>query len=47
MTQDELSNLLDYFKTNILGSLASQIDTMKIKKKEVDQEKGLAILCSK
>ena len=47
LTQVELGNLLDDFKTNILGSLASQIDTIQLKQKQANQEKELAFFCSK
>jgi len=34
VSRDELGNLLDNFKTNILGSLSEKIDTLKVKNKK-------------
>jgi hypothetical protein len=33
VSREELGNLLDNFKTNILGTLMSQLDTLKTKKR--------------
>ena len=33
VTRVELGNLLENFKTDILGTLSSQLDTIKVKKK--------------
>jgi len=41
ITQVEIENFLDKFKIDILSSLSSQLDTMKIKKKQ--DEEGLPL----
>ena len=45
VTWIELGNLLENFKTYILGRLSSQIDSMNIKKKFEDE--ALTIFCSR
>ena len=45
VTRTKLGNLLENFKTNILGTLSSQIDSMNIKKKFEDE--ALTIFCSR
>ena len=45
VTRTELGNLLENFKTDILGTLSSQIDSMNIKKKFEDE--ALTIFCSR
>jgi hypothetical protein len=45
VTRIELGNLLENFKTDILGTLSSQIDSMNIKKKFEDE--ALTIFCSR
>ena len=45
VTRTELGSLLDNFKTYILGTLSSQIDSMNIKKKFEDE--ALTIFCSR
>jgi hypothetical protein len=47
VTRVELWNLLENFKTDILGTLSSQLDTIKVKKKQEEENLGLSILCSK
>ena len=44
ITRLELGNLLENFKTNILGTISAQMDTLNIKKKFEDE--ALAIFCS-
>ena len=44
VTRTELGNLLEKFKTNILGTLSSQINSMNIKNKFEDE--ALTIFCS-
>ena len=39
----ELGNLLDNFKTNILRTLSSQLDTIKVKKKQEEENHVLSI----
>ena len=45
VTRKKLGNLLENFKTDILGTLSSQIDSMNIKKKFEDE--ALTIFCSR
>lgn len=47
VTKDKLRNLLDNFKTNILSSLSSHMDTMNANKKEEEADLALAIFHSK
>lgn len=41
----ELGNLLEYFKTKFLGTLSSQLDTLKLKKKQEEENATLVIFC--
>lgn len=41
----EIGNLLENFKTNILGTLTMQLDIMQAKQKQAEAEKNLAIFC--
>ena len=45
-TRAEIGNLLEYLKTKMLSSFASQMDTLQIKKKKVEAEASLSIFCS-
>ena len=45
ITRLELGNLLENFKTDILGTISAQMDTLNIKKKFEDE--ALAIFCSR
>ena len=47
VTRVELGNLLENFKTYILGTLSSQLDTIKVKKKQEEENPVLSIFCSK
>jgi len=47
ISKAELGNLLDTFKTDILGSLSEQIDTLKIQNKKNDENVALSIFCPK
>ena len=47
VTRVELGNLLENFKTDILGTLSSQLDTIKVKKKQEEENPILSIFCSK
>jgi hypothetical protein len=44
-TRAEIGNLLEDFKTEMLSSFASQMDTLQIKKKHAEVEAALSILC--
>jgi hypothetical protein len=46
-TRAKIGNLLEDFKTEMLSSFASQIDTLQIKKKQAKAEVALSIFCSK
>jgi hypothetical protein len=46
-TRAEIGNLLEEFKTKMLSSFASQIDTLQIKKKQVEAEAAMSIFYSK
>jgi hypothetical protein len=46
-TRAEIGNLLEGFKTEMLSSFASQIDTLQIQKKQAEAEAALSIFCSK
>jgi hypothetical protein len=45
VTRIELGNLLEKFKTYILNTISIQLDTMKIKKKQEEENATLAIFC--
>jgi hypothetical protein len=47
VTRVELGNLLENFKTDLLGTIGSQLDTLKIKKKQEEENPVLSIFCSK
>lgn len=47
VTRVELGNLLEIFKTDLLSTLRSQIDTLQVKKKKEEQEPILSIFLSK
>ena len=42
-TRAEIGNLLEEFKTEMLSSFASQIDTLQVKKRQAKAEAALAI----
>jgi hypothetical protein len=44
-TRVEIGNLLEDFKTEMLSSFASQMDTLQIKKKHAEAEAALSIFC--
>jgi hypothetical protein len=46
-TRAKIGNLLEGFKTEMLISFASQIDTLQIQKKQAEAEATLSIFCSK
>ena len=45
VTHAEIGNLLEDFKTDILGTLTTQFDIMQAKQKQAEAEKNLAIFC--
>jgi hypothetical protein len=47
VTRVELGNLLDNFKTDLLGTIGSQLDTLKIKRKQEEENPVLSIFCPK
>jgi hypothetical protein len=47
VTRVELGNLLDNFKTDLLGTIGSQLDTLKIKRKQEEEHPVLSIFCPK
>ena len=47
VTRIELGNLLEKFKTDILGTLSSQLDTIKVKNKQEEENPVLSIFCLK
>jgi hypothetical protein len=47
VTRVELGNLLENFKTDLLGMIGSQLDTLKIRKKQEEENHVLSIFCSK
>ena len=47
ISRDEIGNLLDEVKTNILGSLSEQIYTLKLKNKQRVESNALSIFCPK
>jgi hypothetical protein len=47
VTRVELGNLLENFKTDLLGTIGSQLDTLKIRKKQEEENHVLSIFCSK
>lgn len=47
LSRAEIGNMLNEFKTDILGSLSEQLDTLKIQNKQKTEADSLAIFCSK
>jgi len=47
VTRIELGNLLENFKIDILGTIGSQLDTLKIKKNKEEENPVLSIFCPK
>ena len=43
ITRVEIGNLLEKFKTNILSIIGSQLDTLKIKKKQQEENAAMSI----
>lgn len=47
VSREEIGNMLDEFKTDILGSISEQLDTLKIQNKQKAETDALAIFCPK
>jgi len=47
VSRAEIGNMLDEFKTDILGRLSEQLDTLKIQNKKKTETDALAIFCPK
>ena len=47
VTRAEIGNLLEEFKTDLLSTLGNQIDTLKAKRKQEDEDQIMAIFCPK
>jgi hypothetical protein len=45
ITRAEIGNLLENFKTDILSTIGSQLDTLKIKKKQEEENATMSIYC--
>jgi len=45
VTRVELGNLLENFKTDIIGTLTTQLDIVQAKQKQMEAEQNLAIFC--
>jgi hypothetical protein len=43
VTRAEIGNLLENFKTDILGTLTTQLDVLQVKQKQAEAEQSLAI----
>eukprot|EP00253_Pinus_taeda_P016362 PITA_16362 len=47
VTRAEIGNLLEEFKTDLLSTLGTQIDTLKAKKRQEEEDQLMAIFCPK
>lgn len=47
ITRAELGNIFEDFKTDLLSTLGNQIDILKAKKRQDEQEQDLSIFCPK
>ena len=45
ITRVEIGNLLENFKTNILSTIGSHLDTLKLKKKQEEENATMSIYC--
>jgi hypothetical protein len=45
ITRAEIGNLLENFKTDILRKIGSQLDTLKLKKKQEEENATMSIYC--
>jgi hypothetical protein len=43
VTREKIKNMIEEFKSDILSSLRSQLDTLQMKKNKEDTEQALAI----
>jgi len=46
-TREKIGNLLEDFKTKMINSFASQIDTLQVKQKQAESDLALSIFCLK
>jgi hypothetical protein len=46
-TREEIGNLLESFKTKMINSFSSQMDTLQVKQKQAEPEQVLCIFCPK
>eukprot|EP00253_Pinus_taeda_P020736 PITA_20736 len=47
VTRVEIGNLLEEFKTDLLSTLGTQIDTLKAKKRQEEEDQLIAVFCRK
>jgi len=47
VTRAEIGNLLEEFKTDLLSTLGTQIDTLKAKKRQEEEDQMMAVFCPK
>eukprot|EP00253_Pinus_taeda_P017200 PITA_17200 len=47
VTRVEIGNLLEEFKTNLLSTLGTQIDTLKAKKRQEEEDQIMVVFCPK
>lgn len=47
VSRASIGNFLDNFKAYVLGNLSEQLDTLKIKNKQKDENVALSILCTR
>ena len=45
VTRIELGNLLENFKTDILGAMGSQLDVFQAKKRQEEERETMSIFC--
>jgi hypothetical protein len=46
-TRAEMGNLLENFKTEMINSFASQINTLQVNQKQAESDRALSIFCPK
>ena len=47
ITRDEFGNLLEDFKTNLLSTLGTHVETLKTRKRQEEHDQLLSIVCPK
>ena len=47
VTRAEIGNLLEEFKENLLSTLGTQIDTLKAKKRQEEEDQIMVVFCPK